>query len=284
MLALTFGILAALSTAIGLLLTKSIASRLPVWQVVGPLFLLNTILVLPAIPFGPQWILWTPRVLTLHIASSMLLIAGAGCVFLLIARGRASSVSVGRAVSPVAVLIAAPLLLGSVGSPLLVVGAIIVMIGALAPLRREFVGLGPGVSLFILIFLGLSEGVLTVLTAMLALDGVGLPEIYIVRTLAAGIFFTAIFLPRGLRPRDLKALTVRAIFVTGGYVFLILGVRDGDVLPVQSLWATAPLLTILLEWWRYRIRPHKGAIIGAVVVAAGVFLLLSVAASQASVG
>lgn len=280
MLALTFGFLAALSTAIGLLLTKSITTRLPVWQVVGPLFLLNTILVLPAIPLGPQWILWTPRVLLLHIASIIFLIAGATCVFLLIARGRASSVSVGRAVSPIAVLIAAPLLLGSIGSPLLVAGAIIVMVGALAPLRRQFAGLGPGVTMFILIFLGLSEGLLTVLTAMLALEGVGLPEIYIVRTLAAGIFFTAIFPPRGLRPSDLKSLTLRAIFVTAGFVFLILGVQDGDVLPVQSLWATAPLLTILLEWWKYRLRPDKGAIIGAAVVAAGVFLLLSAVAVQ----
>lgn len=277
MLPFVFGFLAALSTAIGLMMTKSIATRLPVWQVVGPLFFLNALLVVPAVPFGPQWKTPTTEVLILHASSTILLIAGAACVFLLITRGRASSVSVGRAVSPVSVLIAAPLLLGLTDSHLLVVGAIVIMVGALIPLRREFEGLNSTLTLSILIFLGLAEGMVTVLTAMLALQGVGLPEIYMVRTVIAGIVFTALFPPRDLRLTDLKPLTARAVFVTAGYVFTILGVREGDVVPVQSLWATAPLIVIFLEWIRYRLRPHLGAVTGAVIVAIGVTLLLRAA-------
>jgi len=272
-----FGALAAVSTAIGLMLTKSISQRMPAWQVVGPLFLLNTLLVLPAIPFGPAWKVPTFEIFLLHAFSTLLLIAGAACVFLLITRGRASSVSVGRAVSPVAVLIAAPILLGNTESPALIIGAIIVMLGALLPLRKGFEGISSGVTLGILIFLGFAEGTVTVLTAMLALQGVGLPEIYIVRTLIAGIFFTLLVLPRDLKLADFKPLTVRAIFVTGGYLFTILGVRDGDVVPVQALWATAPMLVILLEWIRLREKPQIGAMIGSVVVAVGVLVLLSAA-------
>ena len=201
--------------------------------------------------------------------------AGAWCVFFLITRGRASSVSVGRAVSPVSVLIAAPIFLGSFESPWLIVGAIVVMVGALVPLRREFEGLNSVTTLSVLIFLGLAEGVVTVLTAMLALQGVALTEIYMVRTIVAGLVFTALVPPRDLRLPDLRPLTTRAIFVTGGYVFTILGVRNGAVVPVQSLWATAPLLVIFMEWWRFRVRPHAGALVGAVVVAVGVFMLLS---------
>jgi len=272
-----FGFLAALSTAIGLMMTKSITTRMPVWQVVGPLFLLNALLVAPAIPFGPRWRPPTVEILFLHAASTVLLIAGAACVFLLITRGRASSVSVGRAVSPVSVLFIAPILIGTVQSPLLVVGAVVVMIGALVPLRREFDGLSSVVTISLLAFLGLAEGTVTVLTAALALEGVGLPEIYIVRTVIAGVFFTALFPPRDLHLADLKPLSNRAVFVTAGYVFTILGVREGDVVPVQSLWATAPLLVIFLEWLRYRVRPHTGAMIGAVVVSIGVFVLLRAA-------
>jgi drug/metabolite transporter (DMT)-like permease len=151
------------------------------------------------------------------------------------------------------------------------------MLGALLPLRKGFEGISSGVTLGILIFLGFAEGTVTVLTAMLALQGVGLPEIYIVRTLIAGIFFTLLVLPRDLKLADFKPLTVRAIFVTGGYLFTILGVRDGDVVPVQALWATAPMLVILLEWIRLREKPQIGAMIGSVVVAVGVLVLLSAA-------
>jgi len=147
-----FGFLAALSTAIGLMMTKSITTRMPVWQVVGPLFLLNALLVAPAIPFGPRWQVPTVEVLLLHAASTVLLIAGAACVFLLITRGRASSVSVGRAVSPVSVLFIAPILIGTAESPWLVIGALVVMIGALVPLRREFDGLGSALTITLLAF------------------------------------------------------------------------------------------------------------------------------------
>lgn len=274
MLPVVFGFLAALSTAIGLMMTKSITTRMPVWQVVGPLFILNALLVAPAVPFGPRWQVPTPEIFALHALSTVLLAAGAACVFLLITRGRASSVSVGRAVSPVSVLLVAPLILGTIDSPFLVVGAIVVMLGALVPLRREFEGLSSGLTIALLAFLGLAEGTVTVLTASLALQGVGLPEIYIVRTVVAGVIFTTLFPPKDLHWSDLKPLSTRAVFVTAGYVFTILGVRDGDVVPVQSLWATAPLLVIFLEWMRYRVRPHNGALVGAAVVAAGVFVLL----------
>lgn len=276
MLPVLFGFLAALSTAIGLMMTKSITTRMPVWQVVGPLFFLNALLVTPAIPFGPRWQVPTVEVVLLHAVSTVLLIAGGVCIPA-DHPGRASSVSVGRAVSPVSVLFIAPILIGTVESPWLVIGALVVMIGALVPLRREFDGLSSAVTIALLAFLGLAEGTVTVLTAALALEGVGLPEIYIVRTVIAGIFFTALFPPRDLRLADLKPLSTRAVFVTAGYVFTILGVRDGDVIPVQSLWATAPLLVIFLEWLRYRIRPHTGALIGAAVVAIGVFVLLRAA-------
>jgi len=180
-------------------------------------------------------------------------------------------------VSPVSVVLIAPVLIGTIESPLLVVGALVVMVGALVPLRREFEGLSSGVTIGLLMFLGLAEGTVTVLTAALALQGVGLPEIYIVRTVIAGVIFTALFPPKDLRLADLKPLSTRAVFVTAGYVFTILGVREGAVVPVQSLWATAPLLVIFLEWIRHRTRPHAGALIGAGVVAVGVFVLLRAA-------
>jgi len=56
-------------------------------------------------------------------------------------------------------------------------------------------------------------------------------------------------------------------------------VRDGDVIAVQSLWATAPIIVILIEWLQNRQRPQPGVVIGSVVVALGVLLLLSTASS-----
>jgi drug/metabolite transporter (DMT)-like permease len=267
---------ASLAGALGLYLTKSISLRMPVWQAVAPLFLINALLVVPLIPFGGPWIFWEPHVLALHAISVALLVGTTACIFGLITRGRPSAVAVGQALSPASVLIAAPLILGESLSIIIVVGVVLLMMGSLLPLRRSFEGLRSSSTILILIVLGAGTGLLTVVTGALVDLGVGLPETYIVRAAGASLVYFIVAPPRALSLSDIPPLAVRSSFVTLSFLLTILAVQRGSVITIQSVLATMPLLVLLIEWIRRRQTPEPGVLIGAMVVAIGLALLLRV--------
>jgi uncharacterized membrane protein len=265
---------ATLTGALGTYLTKSITLRMPVWQAVAPLFAINALLVVPLIPFGGPWLLLNPHVLFLHVVSIALLCGSTACIFGLITRGRPSAVAVGQALSPASVLIAAPLLLGSSLSVPIVVGVVILMFGALIPLRRSFQGLHSLSTVTILVAMGAMVGLLTVATAALAESGVGLPETYVVRTAGASLVYLAIAPPRALHLTDIPPLAVRSFFVTSSFLLTIVAVQRGSVITIQSVLATMPLVVLLIEWIRRREVPERGVLAGSIVVAVGLFILL----------
>jgi len=265
---------AACAGALGTYLTKSISLRMPVWQAVAPLFAINALLVVPLIPLGGPWFLGNPRVLALHGLSIALLCASTACIFGLITRGRPSAVAVGQALSPSILLIAAPLLLGDSVNVAIIAGVVLLMFGALYPLRRSFEGLRSGSTLIILMALGSMIGLLTVATAALADLGVGLPETYVVRTAGASLVYFMIVPPRSLRLADIPPLAVRSFFVTSSFLLTILAIQRGSVITIQSILATMPLLVLLIEWVRRRQTPEPGVLLGAVVVAIGLSILL----------
>ncbi len=268
---------ATLTGALGTYLTKSISLRMPVWQAIAPLFAFNALLVVPWIAFGPPWLLGNPQVIALHALSVALLCGSTACIFGLITRGRPSAVSVGQAISPASVLIAAPLLLGEVLSPGILVGVVLLMFGALYPLRNSFTGLRSGTTLAVLIALGTMIGMLSVVTAALADRGVGLPEIYIVRTACSSLIYFAIFPPRALRVHDVPPLAVRSFFVSSSFLLSISAIQRGSVILIQSILATMPLVILLIEWIRRREVPERGVLVGAIVVAVGLSVLLRLA-------
>jgi len=277
-LVIALALSATICGATGTFLTKSLSIRMPAWQVIGPLFVINALLVLPLIPFGPAWHTFEPAILAIHLASVAVLCASTACMFALITRGRASGVAVGQALSPAATLIAAPLLLGVLITPLTVIGATALMLGALIPLRRSFEGIGSASVVGILLVMGLCNGMVGVLTAMLAVRGVGLPETYVVRAALAAVVFVAIFPPKNLRGHDVPALAIRAAFVTASFVLTILAIQRGNVIVIQSILATVPLMVIGLEWIRHRSKPDHGIVVGSLIAFVGLLVLLRLAA------
>ena len=262
MLILALSAAATLTGALGTYLTKSITLRMPVWQAIAPLFAINALLVVPLIP--------------LHLLSIALLCGSTACIFGLITRGRPSAVAVGQALSPASVLIAAPLILGTKLGPAVVAGVILLMFGALYPLRRSFEGLRSASTIGILIAMGATVGLLTVATAGLANLGVGLPETYIVRTAGACLIYLAVAPPRSLRLPDIPPLAIRSFFVTSSFLLTIVAVQRGSVVTIQSVLATMPLVVLLIEWSRRRQAPERGVVLGAVIVAVGLFVLLRI--------
>ena len=276
MVVLVLALAATAAGALGTYLTKSISLRMPPWQAVGPLFAINALLVIPLIPIGPAWQTLEWPVLALHLASVVLLCGTTACIFTLITRGRASGVAVGHALSPAATLVAAPLFLGTQLRPLTVLAVLTLMLGSLIPLRRSFVGIGSAGTVAILLALGLGTGLLTVLTAMLAARGVGLPETYVVRASLAATVYLAIAPPTAVRFRDMPSLAVRSTFVTASFLLTIVAVQIGDVVVIQSVLATLPLMVIGIEWVRHQRRPDPAIVTGSLVAFSGLVLLLAI--------
>lgn len=276
MLILALSAAATLTGALGTYLTKSITLRMPVWQSIAPLFAINALLVVPLIPFGGPWLMDDWRIVGLHALSIALLCGSTACIFGLITRGRPSAVAVGQALSPASVLIAAPLVLGTQLSLAVVVGVILLICGALYPLRRSFAGLRSASTIGILVAMGVMVGLLTVATAGLASLGVGLPETYIVRTAGASLIYLVLAPPRSIRAVDLPPLAVRSFFVTLSYILTIVAVQRGNVIAIQSVLATMPLVVLLIEWLRKRQSPERGVMLGALIVLGGLFILLRI--------
>lgn len=276
MLVLALSVAATFAGAVGTYLTKSISLRMPTWQAVGPLFAINALLVAPFIPWGPPWQSLAWSVLWLHLGSAVLLCGTTACIFTLITRGRASGVAVGQALAPAATLVAAPLLLGTRLAPLTIVGVAALMLGSLIPLRHSFSGIGSASTLAILLALGLGTGLLTVFTALLAERDVGLPETYVVRAGLAALVYLVVAPPTAVRLGDLPALAVRSTFVTTSFLLTILAVQVGDVVLIQSVLATLPLMVIGIEWRRHQRRPDPAIVTGSLVAVAGLVLLVGI--------
>jgi drug/metabolite transporter (DMT)-like permease len=270
---LVFALGGALSLALGIFLTKGVTERFPMWQAVGPLFLFNALIALPYLPFSGRWVVFEPTVLLLHLASTATQMLGAFLVFTLIARGTASAVAIGQTLSPAVIVVLAPLMLGAHFSVIRTVIVASLMIFAIAPIRNGFSGLRSTTVVIAMVASGISNGFLTLLTAQLDQRGIGLAEIYIVRTTLAGIIYTAIFPPRDIRGSDLPTLLRRSLFMSSGFALSIMAIHRGDVLLVQTVMATVPLMTLLIESIVYRKAPGRSIAFSALATGIGIVAL-----------
>ena len=233
--------------------------------------------VLPLGVLDRDWHLTESRVLVVHVISALVLMLSTAGVFALIPRGKVSAVAVGQALSPAATVALAPFVLGVTVGTLGWLASGLVMCGAIWPVRRAFLGLNSAVALALMATVALGTGLLTVLSALLASWGVGVGEIFLVRTLLAGLVYLMIAPPRGIPAAAIPALAARSFFVSLGFVLAIVAVRDGDVAVVQSLAATTPLLVVLLEGVRTRARPSGAVLVGSTVALVGAVVLAAVA-------
>ena len=106
-----FGLLSALAGAVGGILSRDLAIRLPARQFIGPLFALNAIVVAPLAIFT-EWH-FTPTIVLLHAVSVLLLIATALSVWDLFAHGAASATVTAQSISPLPAALAVAVLLPS---------------------------------------------------------------------------------------------------------------------------------------------------------------------------
>ena len=273
MSAIAFGLLAACANASQAVISKGLTTRFPARQLIGVLYVFNCLVLLPFAPFTPWQ--WSSEIVALHLFSVALMAVTAICVWDMFDKGAASATTTATALSPIPAALGAALLVpGSVGLGQIVAAAVVV-VGVLWALQGAFGDLGRRGTILRVLGAAIGTGLLTVVTHVLAEDGVGLVETYVVRTGLAAALFVAVIPPRDVPLASAPQLFVRSIVVTLSFVFIILGVQDGSPVVVQTLVAITPLLALAWESARAGQRPPSRAVAGALVVLLGVALVLA---------
>ena len=270
--AVTLGLAAAFVNAGQGLFNKKLTDRYPARPMIGVLLLLNCLVLLPFAPFV-EWH-WSPQILLLHLASAFLLAMSSVPIWDLYDSGAASATTTAQALSPLAAAIGAALLVPGTTTVGQMAAALIVVIGVVWALQGAFAGLGRVGSTVRIVLAAAGFGLLTVVTRMLADEGAGVVETYVVRTGIAAAAMLVLIPPRGVPLKATPLLLARALVVTLYFVLVIIAVQQGSPVVVQTLVAITPLIILVVESVRSRTWPAPRAIGGAALVAAGVALVL----------
>ena len=196
MSAVTLALLAAFVNAGTAVLSKSLASRYPARPIIGVLLLMNCLIMLPFAPFV-EWIS-SPQIIILHVVSAFLLVVSSVPVWDMFDAGLASATSTAQALAPIAAALGSAIFLPGSVSGLQVAAAFLVVAGVTYTLRDAFGQLGRRGSIVRIVITAAGVGLLSVATKMLADDGVGVVETYVVRTGLGAAALLILIPPRGV--------------------------------------------------------------------------------------
>jgi drug/metabolite transporter (DMT)-like permease len=253
--------------------TKRLAMDFPHHQLIGPLLLLNSALVVPFGLFVDWHLSW--RIALLHAISALMLGIGSYCIFDLFAHGSAAAVSIGTAMTPMPALIFSALLLATPVTGFQAVGALVVTGGVLLALAPAFGVLSRRRAAAMVTIAAATNGLMIVLTKLLADDGAGVAEIYIVRTALSGVAYLFLIPPRDIPLRAYPRLTIRSSLQTAFWLLVIAAVERGHPSTVQTIISTTPLLLLAWSALTRRERPPLRLVAAATAVVAGVALAVA---------
>ena len=264
---------AALAFAFGTFFTKGVTLRISIFRAIGPLFLLNGLFAIPFIGSGPTWKVITGPVPYLHLIAALASGVVAYVLFSMVAKSTASVSSVAPAMAPAVVLLLSPVFLSTAITLTQISLVLFLMAITLYPLRNSISGLNSSKTIAFMIIAALGNGAVTIIAKLLANEDVGMPETFTVRQLIAGLAFTILFPPFGLKFRDFYELVRRSFFMAIGWMTSITAIQNGSPLVVQTFLATIPITVILIETVAYRKRPDRAVVISAVLTACGIAAL-----------
>jgi len=269
-----FGLLSAVANAIGGELSKGLTLRFPARQLIGPLFFLNALLVVPAAPFV-DWT-WSPQIVVLHLISVGLLVMTSLAIWDLYDHGSAAATVTAQSISPLPAAFAVALLLPGTLQPAQAVAAVVVVLAVLLGLSDSFGVLGRRRGMVTVLVAAVGTGLVTVMGRLLADRDVGVVEAYLVRAALAAVVCTILVPPRDVPLRALPGMLPRAAFITLHFVLILVAVQDGNPAVVQTAVATAPLWSLGIQATVTRRRPSLRLIGAAVLATVGVgFILLA---------
>jgi drug/metabolite transporter (DMT)-like permease len=270
---LTFALASAFATAFGTFLTRSLISKLPTYQIVGPLFIMNGLAATPLIVFRSDWVQLNFVELWQMILLGVMTALGAVFVFVIIERSSASLSIVGASLSPALVLFLSPLLLHSHTpfAQFIIVGVLI--LAALYPIRNLVLGIHSAATILMMLAQGINAGLIAILISRLAKDGVGLSQFLFVQQMIAGLCFLLVFWPKDVSLKSYPLLARRSVFMSLGWFFLMVAINRGSTLVVQSILSVTPLIIVLIEAVVFRKKPSISIILSALTIVACISVL-----------
>jgi drug/metabolite transporter (DMT)-like permease len=191
----------------------------------------------------------------------------------MISKSTASVSSVAPAMAPVVILLLSPIFLNTSVTWAQVLLVTFLMGITLYPLRNSISGLNSAKTIAFILIAALGNGVVAVISKLLAQEGVGMPETFVVRQILAGLTFTIMFPPIGLKFRDFYELVRRSMFMAIGHMTSIEAIQKGSPLVVQTFLSAIPITVIMIETVAYKKRPERAIIISSVFTVLGIAVL-----------
>ena len=265
---LLFAFISAFSTALGTFLTRSLIQKLPAFQIVGPLFLLNAVAAIPFAVIRQDWVALTAVQLLEIVLLGALTALGGAVVFIIIKKSSASLSIVGSALSPAMVLILSPISLKVGVRPIQLVVVAILVMASLFPIRKLVLGINSNLTFLLMLAQGVNVGIVAILISRLSHSGVGITQLLIIQQIIAGLIFAAIFWPKDVPIRSYPLLIKRSAFMSFGWFLSFIAIHRGSVLVVQSILSVIPLMIVALETFVYKKRPSLAVVISSIAVIA----------------
>lgn len=267
-----FGLIAALGFAAGSLVTKRLVGRFDFDQLIGPAFALNLMWLIPVVPFV-EWE-WTGMIVLLHAVSVASISLTSWAIFDLFQHGAASAVTTAQATSPLATVLGVAVLVPATFSWVETLVAFAVVGAVITALSGSFPSIGRARALALSAIVAGGTGLTTVFARRLVDEGVGLVGIYTTRTAIAAVLFLVLFPPVAIGRSAMPALLSRSAVMSAAWVASIIGVQVGSPTVVQTMTATTPLWVLSWEFSRSGRPPPARVLVGALLVAAGVVVVL----------
>jgi drug/metabolite transporter (DMT)-like permease len=265
---LLFALGSAFCTALGTFLTRSLIQKLPAFQIVGPLFLLNAVFALPFVFIRQDWIsLSTTQLWQIGLLGTLTAL-GAVFVFVIVKRASASLSIVGAALSPAMVLLLSPVFLKVSVRPIQFVVVAALVAATLFPIRKSVLGIHSTLTFLLMLAQGINSGVVAILISKLARGGVGLSQFLFIQQVIAGLLFIVLFIPKDVSIRSYPLLAKRAVFMSMGWFLSFVAINRGSTLVVQSVLSVIPLMIVLMEIFAYKKRPTRAVVISSLLVIA----------------
>jgi drug/metabolite transporter (DMT)-like permease len=261
-----FSLASVFSTSLGTFLTRSLITKLPAFQIIGPLFFLNSLGAIPIALVARNWVVPDLNQILGLVAAGIFTAIGAILLFSIVERAPASTSIVGASLSPAIILLLAPGFLnqGFSLTRFLLVAALI--LATLFPIRKSVLGISSISTIMMMLAQGVNAGVLAILITTLSRSELVISEVLLVQQVVAGLVCVALFPIKDVPLSSLPILAHRALYMSLGWILYTLALKRGETLIVQSVLSLIPMTILLMETVRYKKKPPNEAVFSALLV------------------
>jgi drug/metabolite transporter (DMT)-like permease len=263
---LLFSLASVFSTSLGTFLTRSLITKLPAFQIIGPLFFLNSLGAIPIALVGRNWVVPDFNQILGLVAAGILTAIGAILLFSIVERAPASTSIVGASLSPAIVLLLAPGFLNQSFSLIRFLLVATLIFAILFPIRRSVLGISSVSTISMMLAQGVNAGVLAILITTLSRSGLVISEVLFVQQIVAGLVCVILFPTKDVPLSSLPILAHRAMYMSLGWIFYTQALKSGETLVVQSVLSLIPISILVMETITYKRKPPKEAVISALLV------------------